>query len=104
MDARTDGNSSEPRPVAELLRAVLSHESLNATSGIDQSLLTGVERVGVSRNFDIDHAVLHPVDHLGVVRLGGGNADPLVLAVNKQHRIVIGMNTCLHDNSREEPL
>lgn len=78
------------------LVAVSSHELLDSTGGVDQSFLASVERVAESADFAVHDVVLDPVDGLGVSRLGGGDTGPLVLTVNENDGICVGMDALLH--------
>lgn len=78
------------------LVAVTSHKLLDAAGGVDQLLLTGVERVAEGADFAVHHIVLNAIDDLGVVRFGGGDAGPLMVAIYEDHGICCGMDALLH--------
>ncbi len=78
------------------LVAVSSHELLDSTSSVNQSLLTRIEWVAESADFAVHDVVLNPIYNLGVVCLGGGDTCPLVLAVNENYGVGVGMDALLH--------
>ena len=74
------------RPV-KLLTAEALVEALNTSAGVDQLLLTSVERMALGANFDVD------------LRLGGTGLDDVAACAGDGAVNVIRMDTLLHSFS-----
>ena len=81
--------------VGQLL-TISAHELLNATSGVNKLLLSSVEGMAECGDVNVDDRILDPVDDLCVIGLVGGNAGPLMFAIDEKYRICSGMDSCFH--------
>ena len=80
------GDDALKRPV-KLLTAEALVEALNTSAGVDQLLLTSVERMALGANFDVD------------LRLGGTGLDDVAACAGDGAVNVIRMDTLLHSFS-----
>lgn len=73
-------------------------ELVDTSLGVNEGALTGVERVRVGSEADRNDEVLHSVDLLGLVRLGGGTGDETVTSghVLEDYGMVVGMDVFFH--------
>ena len=78
------------------LRTVAAHKLLDASCRADELLLPSIKRVAECTDVDVDDRILDAVDNLGLLGGVGGNAGPLVLAVDEQNRISSRMDSCFH--------
>ena len=84
-----------------LLRSltVAAHELVDATSGVDELALTGIERVRSARNFNLYHRVSFAFELYGVICLcGRAREEHIAVGHVLKHdgAIVFWMNTFFH--------
>ena len=78
------------------LGTVAAHKLLDSACRVDELLLARVEGVAERADVNVDDRVLDTVNGFRLVGLVGGNAGPLVLAVDEQNRISFRMDSCFH--------
>ena len=90
---------SQNAPQLLAAAGVAAHELVDATSGVNELALTGVEGVRAGGDFELHYGISLAFELHGVVRLGGGAAQEHVAithVLEHDGAIVVGMNTLFH--------
>ena len=75
-------------------------ELVDAAFGVHKLVLAGEERVGIGGDTAGNHEMLNPVDNFRLRGTGGGTGHETAAGgdVDKDNRIVLGMDIFLHDH------